>query len=134
MDLALALLASKLEICSGSQLVVDQIEREYEAKDERMAQYLSKVQNTLDKLSKWAIKRISRTKNIQVDALAGIAGTLPMNEAVLLPVHLQTTSSIVGALICNTSEMSVGWMHEIKTYLQTGDLTQESKQAHKIWV
>ena len=99
-----------------------------------MTQYLSKVQNTLDKLSKWAIKRISRTENVQVDALAGIAATLPMKEAVLLSVHLQTTSSIVGALICNTSETSVGWMHEIKTYLQTGDLTQESKQTHKIWV
>ena len=43
LNLALALLASKLEICSDSQLVVGHIQREYEAKDKRMTQYLTKV-------------------------------------------------------------------------------------------
>ena len=126
MGLALALSASKLEICSDSQLVVSQIQGEYEAKDERMARYLSKVRNTLDKLSKWAIKRITRTENVQANVLAGIVVTLPIKEVVLLLVHLQTTSIAV-APVCNTSETSVGWMHEIETYLQTGDLPKESK-------
>lgn len=52
LSLALAQTASKLEICSDSQLVVGQIHGEYEAKDGCMAQYLSKVRDTLDKLSK----------------------------------------------------------------------------------
>ena len=134
LGLALALSASKLEICSDSQLVVRQIQGEYEAKDERMARYLSKVRNTLDKLSKWVIKRITRTENVQANVLAGIVVTLPIKEVVLLLVHLQTTSSIAVAPVCNTSEISVGWMHKIETYLQTGDLPEESKRAHKIRV
>ena len=131
-NLAFILSASKLEIYSDSQLVVEQIQREYEAKDERMAWYLSKVQATFDRLSKWAIKRIHRLENVQVDALVGITTTLPVKEAILLPIYLKTTSSIAIALICNTSETGVGWMHEIEMYLRIGDLPEESKQTHKI--
>ena len=87
-NLAFILSASKLEIYSDSQLVVEQIQREYEAKDERMARYLSKVQVTLDRLSKSAIKRIPRTKNVQANALARIVATLPIKEAILMFVYL----------------------------------------------
>lgn len=75
-------------ICSDSQLVIGQIQGEYEAKDERMARYLSKLQANLDKLGKWAIKRISRTENTQVDALVGIDVSLPIKESMLLPIYL----------------------------------------------
>ena len=44
LSLALTLSASKLEICSDFQLFIGQIQGEYEAKDELMARYLSKVQ------------------------------------------------------------------------------------------
>ena len=90
--------------------------------------------NTLDRLNKWAIKRIPRTKKVQVNALAGIAATFPIKEAVLLPAHLQTISSIVVALICNTNETSASWMHDIKNYLQIGNHPEESKITHKIRV
>ena len=87
MNLALALSTSKLEIYIDSQLVVGHIQGEYEAKDKRMTQYLTKVRDTLNQLKEWAIKRILRTENAQVDALAGVAATLPVKEAILLPVH-----------------------------------------------
>lgn len=74
----------------------------------------------MDNLSKWAIKRIHRIENIQVDALAGITATLSIKEAVLLPIYFQTTSSIAATPICNTSETGVGWMDEIETYLGQG--------------
>ena len=43
-------------------------------------------------------------------------------------------SFITVAPVCNTNEASIGWMNEIETYLQTGDLPEESKLAHKIRV
>ncbi|RVW81428.1 Pol polyprotein [Vitis vinifera] len=43
LDLALALSVSKLRIYSDSQLVVRHIQKEYEAKDSRMARYLAKA-------------------------------------------------------------------------------------------
>ncbi|KAL6336542.1 hypothetical protein AAG906_025093 [Vitis piasezkii] len=80
LNLALALSASKLEICSDSQLV----------------------------LNEWAIKRIPRTRNVQVDALVGIATTLPCQEE------------------------GTEWTREIENYLRTRDLPEESKHAHKV--
>ena len=99
-----------------------------------MALYLSKVQANLDKLSKWVIKRIPDIENVQVDSLVGIVATLPIKEAVLLPIYLQATSQIIATLVCNTNEAGVTWMNEIKAYIQIGELPKESKQAHKIWV
>lgn len=78
LDLALTLAAIKLEICSDFQLIIGQIQKEYEANDERMAHYLTLVEDHLAKLGEWVVKRIPRTKNLKVDALVGIAATLPI--------------------------------------------------------
>lgn len=51
LDIALTLAAIKLKICSDSQLVIGQIQKKYEANDERMAHYLTLVQVSLTKLS-----------------------------------------------------------------------------------
>ena len=98
------------------------------------AQYLSKVWANLKKLTEWDVKRIHWAENVQVDTLARIASTFPINEVVQLPIYLQTTSSITTTLICSASKIDISWMHEIETYLRTGELLEESKQAHKIRV
>ncbi|RVX23740.1 hypothetical protein CK203_000028 [Vitis vinifera] len=60
LDLALTLATVKLKICSDSQLVIQQIRKEYEAKEERMARYLELVQDNLAKLGEWAVERVPR--------------------------------------------------------------------------
>ena len=58
LDLALVLAATKLEIRSDSQLIVEYIQQEYEAKDEHMARYLAMVESHLKKLDEWVIRRV----------------------------------------------------------------------------
>ncbi|RVW39351.1 Transposon Ty3-I Gag-Pol polyprotein [Vitis vinifera] len=94
MDLALALSVSKLRVYSDSQLVVRQVQKEYEAKDERMTQYLTKVRDTLQWFTEWTIEKIKRTENGRANALTGIAASLPIKEAILLPIHVQTHPSV----------------------------------------
>ena len=53
LDLALILATSKVEVRSDSQLVVGQIQREYEAKDECMTHYLTGVEACLARLANW---------------------------------------------------------------------------------
>ncbi|RVW68609.1 hypothetical protein CK203_058859 [Vitis vinifera] len=77
LDLALALSVSKLRIYSDSQLVVRHVQKEYEAKDSRMARYLAKVRSTLQQFTEWTIEKIKRADNRHADALAGIAASLP---------------------------------------------------------
>ena len=58
LDLALALSVSKLRVYSDSQLVVRHVQKEYEAKDARMTQYLTKVRDTLHQFTEWTIEKI----------------------------------------------------------------------------
>ena len=89
-------------------------------------------------VTEWTIEKIKRTENGRVDALAGIAASLPIKEAILLPIHVQTNPSITKASTCNTIETSQAygqeWTEDIIRYLRTGTLPEEPKQAHKIWV
>ena len=106
LDLALALFISKLRIYSDSQLFVRHVEEEYEARDERVMQYLTKVRDTLQPLSEWTIEKVPRTDNVHAKALVGIATSLPIKEAILLPIYVQTSPSISEAPACNAIEES----------------------------
>ena len=89
MDLALALSVFKLRIYSDSQLVVRHVQKEHEAKDAHMTRYLTKVRDILQRFTEWTIKKIKQTENGRADALAGITASLPIKEAILLPIHVQ---------------------------------------------
>ena len=78
LDFSLILVATKLEIGSNSQLIVEKIQREYEANDEHMALYLTLVKDHLKKLDKWVIRRVPRKENGKVNSLARITATLPI--------------------------------------------------------
>ena len=68
---------------------------------------------------------------MQADTLAGVAASLPIRESILLPIHVQTTPSIVESPVCNTIEESQEWTSAIKMYLRTGALPEDSKHAHR---
>ena len=119
LDLALALFISKLRIYSDSQLFVRHVEEEYEARDERVMQYLTKVRDTLQPLSEWTIEKVPQTDNVRANALVGIATSLPIKEAILLPIYVQTSPSISEAPACNAIEESQEWIDVIKEYLRT---------------
>ncbi|RVX12534.1 Retrovirus-related Pol polyprotein from transposon 17.6 [Vitis vinifera] len=135
LDLALALSVSRLRVYSDSQLVVRHVQKEYKAKDECMARYLTKVRDTLQRFTEWTIEKIKRTENGRADAMASIVASLPIKEAILLPVHVQTNPSVAEASTCNTIEAnqadSQDWTEAIIEYLRTGVLPKEPKQAHK---
>ncbi|RVW83246.1 hypothetical protein CK203_039675 [Vitis vinifera] len=119
-------LSTKLEICNDSQLIVGQIQREYEVKDERMVRYFSKMQVDLDRLSEWAIKQIHRIEKVD-RCLSKKTTTLPIKEVVLLSVYFQATSSIATSPVYSTNKTSVNWMNEIEAYIRTRELPEDSK-------
>ena len=106
LNLALALSVSKLQVYSDSQLVVRHVQKEYEAKDARMTRYLTKVRDTLQRFPEWTIEKIRRTENGCADALAGIAASLPIKEAILLPIYVQVNPSVAETSTCNTIEIN----------------------------
>lgn len=72
-------------------------------------------------------------ENSKVDALARIAA-ISIGEIVMLPVYVQSQSSIMSELVCSPTEMDPGWIHDIVKYLQTRELLENGKRAHKVRV
>ncbi|XP_071901097.1 uncharacterized protein [Coffea arabica] len=75
LQLARKLGASHILVYSDSQLVVCQILGEYEASEEVMHRYLSKVLQLATHFESFEIQRISRSQNRRADALSQLAST-----------------------------------------------------------
>ena len=85
--------------------------------DERMARYLTMVEDRLKNLDEWIVRLVPRKENMKADALARIVATLLIKEAMMLSIYLQATPLITPELVCSTNEANLGWMHDIVKYL-----------------
>ena len=110
LDLALMLVVAKFKVLSDSQLIVRQIQQEYEAKVERMARYLAMVEERLKKLDEWIIRQVPCEENGKVDTLASIVATLPIHVMMMLPIYLKVAHSITLGLICNPNQTNSRWI------------------------
>ena len=93
-DLALSISLEKIIIRSDSQLVVGQVNGEYETRDERMTKYVSLVTRRLRNFAYWKLEHVSRDSNEKAKALAVVVASLPIKETVLLLVYYQPESLI----------------------------------------
>lgn len=75
--MARAMGATCLDIRSDSQLVVNQITEEYQAKDNMMEKYLHKVRELLSRFEEYTIERVPRVENANANALANLAYSYP---------------------------------------------------------
>ncbi|KAL0288881.1 UNVERIFIED_CONTAM: hypothetical protein Scaly_2717500 [Sesamum calycinum] len=75
-ELALAAGAKRIVIYSDSQLVVNQVQGSYEARDEKMAKYFLKAKNMLGKFEEAYVVQVSRANNATADQLAKLASSM----------------------------------------------------------
>ena len=75
LSLAKALGAKSLIIQADSQLIIRQVKRDYEAKEERMQKYLKIVQQLSQHFDSLDFAQIPRAKNAIVDFLARLASS-----------------------------------------------------------
>ena len=62
-----------MEIFSNSRLVVEQINGELEARDQRMHGYLNKARQLQSSFESFSIQQVPRSKNTHADSLATLA-------------------------------------------------------------
>ncbi|KAL0448062.1 UNVERIFIED_CONTAM: hypothetical protein Slati_1934100 [Sesamum latifolium] len=67
--------AKKLRAFNDSQLVVNQVEGGYEAKQEKMMKYLEKLGKEMNKFEKFQLEQISREQNSMADQLVKFASS-----------------------------------------------------------
>ncbi|XP_077225213.1 uncharacterized protein LOC143858445 [Tasmannia lanceolata] len=127
LSLAAELGTRKLKIYNDSQLVVEQVNGEYEAKELRMKRYLQKVREKLKGMGEVEILQVPRGMNNRVDALSKMASEETHDfGAVLTEILLHPSIDDVQVL-----EISPGpsWMDPIVRYLKDEILLENKLEA-----
>ena len=104
LELALTVGANSLLIRSDSQLVVGQVNAEFESREPRMEKYISLVKQKLNTLTTWKLEHIPRDSNERADALAVVAASLPITETIYLHIYYQPGSSILHTQVSQVEE------------------------------
>ena len=134
LKLAVVLSSDKLLIQSHSQLVVGQVNEEFESQDPRIVKYVSRVKQRLSSFPIWKLEHVPRDSNEKADALVSVAASLPITETIFMPIYYQLVSSIASPQINQVDEVLPSWMDSIILYLSTGQLLSERDKAHKLQV
>ncbi|XP_013617538.1 PREDICTED: uncharacterized protein LOC106324061 [Brassica oleracea var. oleracea] len=153
-------LAHGLKICNihaycDSQLVANQYSGEYEARDERMDAYLKLIQDLSRDFNHFALTRIPRSENTQVDALAALASSSDSGLRRVIPVEFiehpsigpPVVANLIRAQIKNVEEVEdppeenmdqseygcdSPWLEPIRAYIINGTFPTEKWAARKI--
>jgi hypothetical protein len=87
--------ATNVEIRSDSQVVVGQVQGQFEAQEDRMARYLEEVRRFQSYFERFVITKIPREENIRADEFSKIAsGTEEEIEASRRQIIVMTEPSI----------------------------------------
>lgn len=79
---------SNIEVKSDSQLVVNQVNGNFAAKDKMMDAYLAKVTKSSQHISKIELSRIPREENEYADTLSKLVNTKDMDWFKIAPLKL----------------------------------------------
>ena len=131
-ELALAVGADSFLVLSDSQVVVGQINAEFESREPRMTKYAFLAKQKLNTLTTWKLRHIPRDHNERADALAAVAASLPIKEMIYLLFYYKQDSSILHDRISQVQEAPPSWMDPIILYITTGELPEDKSKAHKI--
>ncbi|KAM2856592.1 hypothetical protein PS2_000929 [Malus domestica] len=98
--LAKHLKVKRIDIFSDFQLVVNQVNNNFDAKDSSMATYLAQTQLLLKHLH-YEITQIPRVANNHADALARLASAVEDKIRRKIQVELLAAPSTMAAEVCN---------------------------------
>ncbi|XP_027173140.1 uncharacterized protein LOC113772850 [Coffea eugenioides] len=131
LQLARKLGAAHILVYSDSQLVVCQILGEYEAREEAMHRYLSKVLQLVTHFESFEIQRIPRSQNRRADALSRLASTSfsDLNKTVL--VEVLAKPGYVGEVVCLIYPGDT-WMGPLVRFLSRGELPEDRAESRKL--
>ncbi|XP_077223955.1 uncharacterized protein LOC143857414 [Tasmannia lanceolata] len=132
MNLAVQTHAQRLNAYSDSQLVVNQVQVTYEARDERMIRYLAKVCQLVDKFKNFEVVRIPRTENTKADVLSKLAASGYTALGNICMEFLK--NSIIECEVVEVMQVDNEpcWMDEIIDYLREGKLPGDKKEACEV--
>ncbi|KAK0603090.1 hypothetical protein LWI29_001292 [Acer saccharum] len=131
----IALGANELEIFSDSQVVVNQVLDEYQAREEHMITYLDITKRLLRRFKKYKISQIPWEENEKADALSKLASATTCIRSKAIPVAHLTKPSTTKPREITIAEIQPGpddWMTQLKRYLEEKILPEDTAEAKRI--
>lgn len=121
--------AEQVIVRGDSQLVIEQIEREYETRGEKLREYCQIARSLARKFSKVELQRIPRLENKEANRLARVASLDKLDPIVSLKI-LDSPSIRTPEL--NAIETEASWAKLIRDYLELGALPEDKLEARRI--
>ncbi|KAL5541056.1 hypothetical protein UlMin_042629 [Ulmus minor] len=124
--------ARHLTIYSDSQLVVSQVNSEFQAKGEKMASYLEKAKEAMNQFDTVTIIQVPRAENTNADALARLATGLEERLLKTVPIEILEVPSIVKPEQVGSVVVRPCWMDPIISFLRDGTLPADKFEARRL--
>ncbi|XP_024182357.1 uncharacterized protein LOC112187701 [Rosa chinensis] len=133
LQIALELGVQHLRIFSDSQLVMNQVSGNFEAKESHMSSYQALARALVQRLASYVITQIPRAKNDKADALAKIAATSPSPAYKATKVEIlekPSSSKMVSEIF--TVDHTASWMDPILKYMVDGLDPDDKVEARRL--
>ena len=127
--------AENIQVFGDSQLIINQVQGEYQAKDDSMIQYLAVAHRLIKKFTSCKLTQIPREQNLQADALANLGSALETNSQMSIPLLvLQWPDTLEELPSEEVSAVEEGntWMTPLIRYLENDILPEDHNEARKI--
>ncbi|XP_070006418.1 uncharacterized protein [Nicotiana sylvestris] len=108
LELAKSLGAEIVEAKCDSLLVVNQVNKTFEVRADRMQRYLDKLQVTLGRFKEWTLDHVPREQNSEADALANLGSSVKEGDIVPGTV-VQLSRSVVEEGHAEINSTSLTW-------------------------
>nr|XP_025703596.1 uncharacterized protein LOC112805422 [Arachis hypogaea] len=120
--------ATRLEICSDSQVVTSQVNGSYQARDSLLQKYLEKVKDLSQKFEEVTIYHVPRERNTRADLLSKLASTKPGegNRSLIQGMMREPAVNL------HLSRLGPSWLDPITSFLENGKLPDDEKDATKL--
>ena len=116
--------ARKITACSDSQLIVSQVNGDYEATHPAMVKYLAAVKREIESLEDFHVSQVPRSENNQADALSKLASSASCDTPRSVFWEVMEKRSIEEAEV-EVVDRSSTWMDCILAYLRDNILPTE---------
>ncbi|XP_070013048.1 uncharacterized protein [Nicotiana sylvestris] len=133
LKLAKSLGAEIIKAKCDSQLMVNQVNKTFEVREDRMQMYLDKLQVTLHWFKEWTLQHVPREQNGEADALANL-GSLVEDDEISSGTVVQLSKSVVeeGHAEINSTSLTWDWRNKYIDYLKNGKLPSDSKESRTL--
>lgn len=130
--LAVRLEVEELAIYCDSQLVVNQVNGDYVARDERMLGYLSEALELIKNFKAFKIEQINRENNARADALAGLASACKATDQRNITLETVSKPTFQKEEEVLTVSFAPSHYDEIVAYLKNDTLPASKKDAYRV--